>query len=161
MSGFEANDAHSAKGSLKTAPDTPSSRGCHFSDHYSLPGQGHSGNTMHSQQKYHSSHQAERTQILDEKHCRRSGVSLSEYVDLPQPRNEQRKVMDDFIHGKIAIREFFLFRKIVIQSGSQFRSTAIDHCRPVKHPLLFRNIVVPNTPCMRIDTGKQPTGQWL
>ena len=98
---------------------------------------------------------AGRTQILDKKHCRRSGVSLSEYMDLPQPRNEQRKVMDDFIHGKIAIGEFFLLGKIVIQSGSQFRSAAIDHRRPIKHPFLFRNIVIPNTSCMRIDTGKQ------
>ena len=94
-------------------------------------------------------------QIFDEKYRRRSGISLSEYMDLPQPRNEHRKVMDDFIHGKIAIGKIFFFGKIVNQSWSQLRSAAINHCLPIKHPFLFRNIIIPDTPCMRIDTGKQ------
>lgn len=53
----------------------------------------------------------ERAQIFDEKYRRRSGISLSKYMDLPQPRNEHRKVMDEFIHGKITIGKFFSSEK--------------------------------------------------
>ena len=38
---------------------------------------------------------AERPKILDEEHRCCSGIALPEYVNLPQPRNENRKVMDD------------------------------------------------------------------
>ena len=49
-----------------------------------------------------------RTQILNEEHGRRSGVSLTKYMDLPQSGYEYGKVVDDFIHRKIFIGKLLL-----------------------------------------------------
>ena len=37
-------------------------------------------------------------QIFDEEHCCCPGISLSKHVDLPKPRNEYRKVMNNLVH---------------------------------------------------------------
>lgn len=50
MSGYEADNSHSAGDFLKTVPGTLLFRGCRFSGHYSLPGQEHCENAMRSQQ---------------------------------------------------------------------------------------------------------------
>ena len=76
-------------------------------------------------------------------------------MDLPQSGNEESKVMDDLVHRKILIRELLLLRKIIIQRCPKLRSTAIEHGLAIKHPLLLRDIIIPNTACMRIDPGEQ------
>ena len=38
------------------------------------------------------------SQIFDEEHCRCPGIALSKHVDLPKPRNEYCKVMDNLVH---------------------------------------------------------------
>ena len=52
MSGYEEDESRPAKDFSEIILEIPSSRECRFSDHYSLPEQESSGNTMHVQRKY-------------------------------------------------------------------------------------------------------------
>ena len=57
MTGYGADDSHLAEDFSRTVPETPWFHEYHFSNHCSLPEQGHYENTRHSQQKYHLLHQ--------------------------------------------------------------------------------------------------------
>ena len=45
----------------------------------------------------------ERPQILDEEHRRGPGITFTESMNLPEPRNDKRKMSDDLIHRKTPI----------------------------------------------------------
>ena len=80
---------------------------------------------------------AKGTQIFDEEHCGSSGIALTEYMNLPESGYKHSKMMNDFIHRKILIREIPLFRKIVIQCILQLRSATVKYRSAVKHPFLL------------------------
>ena len=64
-------------------------------------------------------------EIAKEYRCR-SGVALTENMDLPQSWNKKRKMVDDFIHRKVLIRELLLLRKIIVQCRPQLRGAAVE-----------------------------------
>ena len=47
--------------------------------------------------------EAKSTEVLDKKYRRRSGIALTEHMDLPQSGYEHRKMMNQLIHGEISI----------------------------------------------------------
>lgn len=51
---------------------------------------------------------SKRPQVLDEEHRRRSGVALSEHMNLPQSGYEYGKMVDDVIHREILIGKLLL-----------------------------------------------------
>ena len=69
-------------------------------------------------------------EIAKEYRCR-SGVALTENMDLPQSWNKKRKMVDDFIHRKVLIRELLLLRKIIVQCRPQLRGAAVEYSRAI------------------------------
>ena len=64
-------------------------------------------------------------------------------------------MVDDFIHRKVLIRELLLLRKIIVQCRPQLRGAAVEYSRAIKDPFLLRDVVIPDTSGVGIDTGKQ------
>lgn len=76
MSGFEVDFVPQAIDLSKTVLDIPWSLGCLFSNHCSLRVQGHYENII-------CGIQSKGSQILNEKHSRRTGMLFPKYMDLP------------------------------------------------------------------------------
>ena len=99
---------------------------------------------------------AEEAKIPDKEYRRRSGVSLLEGMDLPQPRNEYREMADDPVHGQVAIGKASLLGQVVFQRRHELRRAAIEHRFPVEHPFPFADIMAPDVSRMGKDARKQP-----
>ncbi len=98
---------------------------------------------------------AQRSNILNEKHCRSSGISFCKSMDLPQSGDKYRQVPDHFLYAQSLVAKCFFFRKIIFQRCPEFRSTPIYYRCSIQHPFFFCNIVIPDLTCMFIDSGKK------
>lgn len=105
MSGYEADVSRSAEDSAETTPETPSSHEAVFQVIIVRPDERIAEVPSILSKNVIGRIKTERSQILDEEYCCRSGVALTKHMNLPKPRNENRKLMDDLIHLVIGLQD--------------------------------------------------------
>ena len=97
------------------------------------------------------------TEVENRKHGSSSGITLTERMDLPQPRYE----LGDMVHKTVSvyfriIEPAFLLQ-VVFNSFTNIRRRNIEHRISTEYPLLFCDIIIADLPCKLEYTVEYPT----
>ena len=99
--------------------------------------------------------EAKRAQVFDCKHCRCTGISLTESVNLPNSGNKLSDVCDSIIDVQILIAKILFLHEIEIKRFTYTVGTGIKYSFAFQHPLPFGDIVIPDLSCKFIDALEQ------